>query len=155
MSLTSNIAFVRSLAPKEWFYILEAWVILFWCNIYTRLRDYSYWRFRLLNAMSQKQSSRANSNMEEAYRLRKIFNAALRLQFLPTNCLRRSLALHTFLQRRHVQCSLRIGTKMIDGLLHGHAWLEHAGVVLNDQNHIPVQYTPFPGENLQQIAFSK
>jgi len=149
--MTTAFKFARSLSLAEWLYVADAWFTTARTNMETRWRGYSTWRVNLLDAMTQEQLS-SNTNKDNVYRLRKIFNGALRLQFLPVNCLRRSLALHHFLQRRDIQTRLRIGTKIIDGKLHGHAWLEYAGEVLNDQDYVLSEYTPFSSENLQQIA---
>jgi len=149
--MTTAFQFARSLSLKEWFCVADAWLTTARTNIVTRWRDYSTWRTDLLDAMTNDESP-AKSNKDDVYRLRKIFNGALRLQFLPVNCLRRSLALHRFLQRHNTQTRLRIGTKIIDGRLHGHAWLEYAGEVLNDQDYVLTEYTPFSSANLRQIA---
>ncbi len=130
-------------------------MILSWCNVSTRWRKYSSWKVRLQNAMTRDSGREANVATDNIYRLRKIFNAALRAQPLPTNCLRRSLALHIFLKRHNVESRLRVGTKLANGRLHGHAWLEHAGVVLNDSETTLKEYTPFSKNNLQHIAFPR
>jgi hypothetical protein len=146
--------FARSLSITEWVYLSKAWLIIAKINVTTRWLNYSSWKLRLVEAMQQKQTAGPKAPKEEIYRLRKLFNAALRMQFLPTNCLRRSLALYIFLKRHRIETRLRVGTKLTNGLLHGHAWLEHDGIVLNDHETIPRQYIPFLGDNLQHIAFS-
>ncbi len=143
--------FARSLSLTEWFYVADAWLTIARTNVATRWRDYSTWRIDLRHAMTHEQSP-LDAYKDDVYRLRRIFNGALRLQLLPANCLRRSMALHRFLQHRNIQTRLCIGTRIIDGVLHGHAWLEYAGEVLNDQNEVIKEYTPFSNENLQQIA---
>lgn len=58
------------------------------------------------------------------------------------NCLSRSLALVWLLRRRGVDAQLRLGARVADGRLEGHAWVERDGVVLNDQPEIARGYPP-------------
>jgi hypothetical protein len=63
----------------------------------------------------------------------------------PATCLTRSLLLHWLLRCRGVDSDLRIGVRFSAGKLEAHAWLEHAGEPLNDQQDIAAQFAPFHG----------
>ena len=52
------------------------------------------------------------------------------------NCLTRSLYLWWLLRRRGVRSELRIGVRLGDGALEAHAWVEHAGIPVNDRDDV-------------------
>jgi predicted nucleic acid-binding protein len=58
------------------------------------------------------------------------------------NCLSQSLALRWRLRRRGIATDLRLGANMADGTFTAHAWVEHAGVVLNDTQDVATRYAP-------------
>ncbi|NIM71258.1 MAG: lasso peptide biosynthesis B2 protein [Xanthomonadales bacterium] len=72
-------------------------------------------------------------------------NAAARRGPYRANCLRRSLVLEWWLQRRGIDCRLRIGVDTADGGLAAHAWVEHRGVVLNDRPEVAEHYAVLEG----------
>jgi Transglutaminase-like superfamily len=47
-------------------------------------------------------------------------------------CLVRSLTLWTMLARSGIEASLRVGFRKRDGKFEGHAWVEHAGIPINE-----------------------
>lgn len=61
------------------------------------------------------------------------------------NCLQRSVVLWWFLHRRGLAGELRIGVRRASetGSLEFHAWVEYAGVVINDQRDIRARYATF------------
>lgn len=59
------------------------------------------------------------------------------------NCLSQSIALMWLLRRRGLAAELRFGARMREGLLEAHAWVEHAGVVLNDAQTVAQRFSPF------------
>jgi hypothetical protein len=61
-------------------------------------------------------------------------------------CLPRSLVLRALLQRQGVAADLRIGVRLVDGRLEGHAWVEHAGVPLAQPPDVAAHFAPFPGD---------
>jgi hypothetical protein len=63
---------------------------------------------------------------------------------IPANCLQRSLTLWWLLHRYGIVSDLRIGVRRQGSQLAAHAWIEHAGVVLNDRRDVADLYTPFP-----------
>jgi hypothetical protein len=66
-------------------------------------------------------------------------------------CLVRSLALSWLLSRRGIPCVVRIGVPVGGDSLHAegsdgfraHAWVEHAGIVLNDRQDVATQFSAF------------
>jgi hypothetical protein len=72
-----------------------------------------------------------------------LVNAASNRILGPDNCLTRSLYLWWLLRRRGVSCELRIGVKMKDGALEAHAWVEHAGVPVNDRSDVGERFGAF------------
>jgi hypothetical protein len=59
------------------------------------------------------------------------------------NCLQRSLMLWWLLHRRDVASDLRIGVRRQGDQLTAHAWIEYAGVVINDRADVARLYAPF------------
>jgi hypothetical protein len=58
-------------------------------------------------------------------------------------CLARSIALARVLGRRGVACDIRIGVRTNDGQLEAHAWVEHNGQPLNEDESALRTYAPF------------
>jgi len=70
-------------------------------------------------------------------------NIAARHTPFPATCLTRSLLLGWLLRRRGVASSLRIGVRLPQGALDAHAWVECAGVPVNDRSDIAAQFASF------------
>jgi hypothetical protein len=62
---------------------------------------------------------------------------------LGTTCLHRSLTLWWLLRRRGVDANLHMGIRQSAGRIEGHAWVEAAGLVLDDPASNPDEYVPF------------
>jgi len=96
-------------------------------------------------------SDNAASRLQQAQETEYAVRLAMRAGPWRPRCLLRSLTLAWFLSRQGIAFHLRIGapvkgTRMPDGLppgFHAHAWVEHAGVVLNDRLDIAADYAPF------------
>ncbi len=76
-------------------------------------------------------------------RLGKLVNSAAHHALGPANCLTRSLYLWWLLRRRGIDCQLRIGVRLTGGVLDGHAWVEYAGVPVNDRADVSADFAPF------------
>lgn len=70
-------------------------------------------------------------------------NSAARIAPGSSTCLTRSLLLHWLLRRRGVVSNLRIGVQLMEGRLDAHAWVEVAGMPINDVQDVALRYTPF------------
>jgi len=62
------------------------------------------------------------------------------------NCLPKALVLRTLLLRQGLAPEFRIGVRIVDGRLEGHAWVEHAGVPLAQDPAVAERFKPFPGD---------
>jgi hypothetical protein len=72
-------------------------------------------------------------------------NRAARYGLFADTCLTRSLLLGWLLRRKGIDTQLRIGVRLIDGTLDAHAWVEYAGIPINDRIDIGSVYSPFSG----------
>jgi hypothetical protein len=81
--------------------------------------------------------------LAQALRISHLVDLAARHGLYPANCLQRSLALWWMLRRRGIQSELQFGTRKADGRFEAHAWIEVAGVVLNDSGDVRLCYAPF------------
>jgi hypothetical protein len=71
-----------------------------------------------------------------------IFYSAVHRTMLPVTCLERSLALCWLLHRQGLIAELRIGIAKPEGQFAAHAWVEQAGVVL-DENGLHREFVAF------------
>jgi hypothetical protein len=58
-------------------------------------------------------------------------------------CLARSVTLWWLLRRRGIDSTLRIGVRTVEGRMEAHAWVEHAGLVLNEADDVGERFAPF------------
>ena len=77
--------------------------------------------------------------------------AAFRIPGRPS-CLTRSVTLWWILRRRAIGSALRIGVRTTGGRLEAHAWVELAGLFLNDDADIAQRFAPFEGTNLPALS---
>ena len=88
--------------------------------------------------------ARANPpDHDDLMRIGTLVNHASNHVLGPDNCLTRSLYLWWLLRRKGVYCQLRIGVRLADGGLIAHAWVEHAGVPVNDRHDVGAAFDPF------------
>jgi hypothetical protein len=76
--------------------------------------------------------------------VRLVQGAAAWSLFHPT-CLHRSLTLWWLLRRQGIASELRIGVRMEQGRFEAHAWVERAGVALNDGSDVGLRFAAFEG----------
>jgi len=96
----------------------------------------------LSGAAAAKPSARAEDAGEARALSRLVVIAARRGAGRPT-CLARSVTLWWLLRRRGIDSSLRIGVRTVQGRMEAHAWVEHAGLVLNDTDDVGERFAPF------------
>jgi hypothetical protein len=77
-----------------------------------------------------------------ARRVARVVAMAARHTLAPNTCLHRSLALWWLLGRRGLDSQLKMGARLHDGRLDAHAWVEHDGIVVNDDPEVTRGYTP-------------
>jgi hypothetical protein len=80
---------------------------------------------------------------DELQRLGQLVNSATHHALGPANCLTRSLYLWWLLRRRGIDSQLRIGVRLTEGKLDGHAWVEYAGIPVNDRADVSADFAPF------------
>jgi hypothetical protein len=80
---------------------------------------------------------------DELQRLGRLVNSAAHQALGPANCLTRSLYLWSLLRRRGIDSQLRIGVRLTQGQLEAHAWVEHAGIPVNDRPDVSADFAPF------------
>lgn len=88
-------------------------------------------------------AAQAPPPIDELSALGALVNTAARHTLGPANCLTRSLYLWWRLRRSGIDSELRIGVRLNDGVLDGHAWVESAGVPINDRPDVGADFTPF------------
>jgi len=92
------------------------------------------------------------SDVQGAREAARLVNAiACRIPVRP-NCLTRSVTLWWILRRRAVDSALRIGVRTAGGQFEAHAWVELAGLVVNDDADIAERFAPFEGTNLPALS---
>jgi hypothetical protein len=80
---------------------------------------------------------------DELQRLGALINSAAHHALGPANCLTRSLYLWWLLQRKGVPSQLRIGVRLTGDVLEAHAWVEHAGIPINDRPDVSTDFASF------------
>ncbi len=82
-------------------------------------------------------------SLDDIVRIATLVNIAARQAPVPATCLTRSLLLGWVLRRRGVANQLRIGVRLTQGALDAHAWVEYAGIPINDRPDVGEQFAPF------------
>ena len=87
----------------------------------------------------------ANHNQQvAARRVAMLVNRAAQQPFVPATCLSRSLYLQWLLKRHGITSQLGIGIDKTTGVFKAHAWVECAGIPMNDQPDIAKNFAVFP-----------
>ena len=69
---------------------------------------------------------------------------ASRYSPFPSSCLTRSLALVRMLKKDGIESQLRIGVRIAGTALDAHAWVEYAGMPVNDTADVAHRFAAFP-----------
>jgi hypothetical protein len=88
------------------------------------------------NAPSELEVARAQS-------IARLVAIASAHSFVRVACLHRSLALWWLLRRQGIRCDLRIGIKAPTPGFEAHAWVEYAGIALDDTGALSASFRPF------------
>src|SRR5574341_541923 len=78
--------------------------------------------------------------LADARRISWLIGVATRRGVYPATCLPRSLVLWFLLRREGIEGELCLGTRKEAGRFEAHAWIELAGVVLNDSEEVRLMY---------------
>lgn len=131
--LTRNASRFLALPGPEHHTLLSAMALLPLFRIALRLVGLQ----RLQARLHQKpQPDATQPALDELKRTGALVNAAAHRVLGRDNCLTRSLYLWWLLRRRGVRSELRIGVRLGDGALEAHAWVEHAGIPVNDRDDV-------------------
>ena len=137
---SGRLAQFRVLNPAQQRTLLAAWLWLplFWLG----LRVLGLHRFL---AWLQRVNSPTESALTQAeiVRIATLVNLAASQVPFPATCLTRSLLLGWMLRRRGVSSQLRIGVRINQDILDAHAWVEYAGIPINDQPDVGKQFAAF------------
>ena len=82
-------------------------------------------------------------SMEDLLAIGTLVNIAANYAPGTVTCLTRSMVLVWLLRRRGVPSQLRIGVRLVQGALEAHAWVECAGLPINDRPDVREQFAPF------------
>jgi len=123
--------------------LTEAWLTLSWIDFAVSFLPYRWWKSWLLIQPDIKTSPVPVTSQPFEQFVWSI-NAAANHHLRKPTCLRRSLTLKRMLQRRRIPTDLRIGIRKNSSQIDAHAWIEHAGIVVNDSPDIATSYSQFP-----------
>jgi len=73
----------------------------------------------------------------------RMVRAASRCALFRVTCLQESLALWWLLARQGLLCEVRVGVRTHADKFEAHAWVEHAGVALNEPEALHAHYAAF------------
>jgi hypothetical protein len=130
---TARVAALQELSwPDRWL-LLHAWLAVFVVSGALRVgsfqRVHSILRRCTRSGNRRVKEHRAPERVREVARL---VSLAARHTLLPNTCLHRSLALWWLLERRGFASRLEFGARKRNGAFEAHAWVEHDGVVVSD-----------------------
>ena len=138
--LTRNLSRFLALSAPERRTLLSAMVLLplFWISL--RVLGLQ----RLQTRLQRRPIAVVNApTTDELTRLGTLVNSAAHHTLGPANCLTRSLYFWWQLRHRGVNSQLRIGARLTRGVLKAHAWVEHAGIPINDRQDVAADFAPF------------
>ena len=144
-----NWSRLASLSAWQWRVLLGApWAL---SRTWISLRTRGY--VKTLAALRPAQPSRLPAGRQLALARETAYALAVAVKYGPwrPRCLLRSLALGWFLGRKGIPFEVRIGVPGAKNVTSpagkldftAHAWVEHAGIVLNDQQDIAGEFAPF------------
>jgi hypothetical protein len=90
--------------------------------------------------------------LASARRISWLVGAAARRGVYPATCLPQSLVLWFLLRREGIEGALCLGTRKEAGRFEAHAWIELAGVVLNDSEDVRLRYAAFDHAVIFKVA---
>ena len=147
--LTSNWQKLKRLSGLQWIVVLQSPLVLL--LTWLRLKRGGYWRTHDHIHLLTGPETPPDHQLELAKKISYALSKAIKFGPWRPRCLVRSLALGWYLSRRGISFDIRIGVPQ-GGVLkqHGdpvdfiaHAWVEHAGTVLNDRQDIADTYSAF------------
>ncbi len=145
----SRIARLAALSFAEWKVLLAALFLLPYASLLLRKKGFIGARTALLSSGPLVSVYPRDQQLGEARRISRMVDVAARYGFYPATCLKRSLVLAWFLQRRGISFDLRIGVPKVGALneagrdFSAHAWVESLGVVVNEHEDVNDRFACF------------
>jgi hypothetical protein len=135
----------RELEPESRKLFWRALALLPIVKILLRFRGFKRTRNYLEGDRSRQCRLHGNSSAAHnlIQRTTRMVRAASELGIIRANCLQHSLMLWHLLQKQGIQTNLRIGVRTSAGAFEAHAWVEYAGVVLNDTEDVHQRFAAF------------
>ncbi len=135
---------LRSLSGDERWHLASA---LFWLpatRVLLRLIGFRrtlgfYQQHNVLAA----EDSPANHDLDIATMAARMISIAANHGLYRAHCLPKALVLIKFLQARDIPCNLKIGTRRQGEEFGAHAWVECAGVAINEDTDVESRYAVF------------
>ena len=137
-SSPSDLASLRALTGRERIVLAAAAVVAPVAHLL--LRTAGYGRTRLLGERLSPAPHPVREGRDRAVRTARLVWVADRRVPGSRTCLSRSLALWYLLRWQRVDSDLRIGVRAGAGPLDAHAWVEHQGHPLNDDEGVAARY---------------
>lgn len=129
---------LRRLTPAEIGLILSAWLRFAWVDLVIRTRPFPRWRAWLDGPPAL---SVARGRSLRAARVIALTEWVARHHWAPMNCLRRCIVQRNLLARHGIDAQLHLGVRADGrGGVEAHAWLSHAGRLLNDSADVVDSY---------------
>ena len=142
---------MKSLSLLEWRMIMAASLLLPICALCLR-----FWGLKRTQEMLSSDPIRLPATypeeaMEKALQIARAVDLTALYGPYRANCLERSLVLCRFLRRKGIDFDLRIGADLSRGELFAHAWVEHAGFVLNDSADVVERFATLESDSDRKV----
>lgn len=147
----------RNLSSRQRRDFFRALYLLPLAGVVLRVRDYRSVQRSLALHREQKRGSAddTSARWQEARGAAHMVHAASRYGLAKGNCLSRSLALCWLLQRYGIAAELRVGGKKSGDAFEAHAWVEVAGVVVNDGEDVGNDFASFDAPATREMLEGK
>jgi hypothetical protein len=130
----------RALAPDERRLLLQAAALLVYARLLLPRIDF---RVDPDAARRARSASSPEAALERAQAVARLVGIAAAHSPLRVACMHRSLVLWRLLRRQGIPCELRLGARAGTSPFQAHAWVQCAGVALNEDSAGLAQYAPF------------
>jgi hypothetical protein len=145
-----RISRLAGLNGMQWRVLLAAPFVLL--MTWSRLGTRGYVRTLAATAPNAQSPLAAHEQLARAQQISYAFAVAVKYGPWRPQCLVRSLALGWLLGRHGVPFEMRIGVSEEQADFGAHAWIEHAGVILNDRMEVGSDYKAFTGDTAAAAA---
>lgn len=144
----NKLAKLKAMSGNERRWLLQAWLLL-------PVVRFLLWQIGYRRTLSHLQQlfplNSGNPDVGLAATLGRLVNMAANHNPLEITCLPRSLILWAMLRRAGLAADLRIGVQKEADVFAAHAWVEYAGVPIDDQNsghYVPIlsSFAPLESE---------